>query len=321
MKIKNFKKIIDSLFSMIALSMLLTGIIQAEEKQNFIQRFSIKVSGGLSYLAVGDFNKFLEDVTSIEAYHRYVYMFDYFEMTKKEELKKVRFGFDSEIELTFDINSRWRIGLGTGYVYTSRASRGGFEISRPEPYSDMDFTYSPRISISAIPLKLAIYYIKHSTPKAKWFVNAGIGYYFTKTSYYWEQREILIEKDGLVEADWKAMAEWDLSSSGIGFHGGVGFEYNLTKKFALVIEAQGSYAQVKKLKGDEIYVGGGSMQNYYGAVYYWEEKDIITEKYYASIGFHKEKPNYSPPEYRNLKEAALGLSGFLLKIGIRIRLF
>ena len=68
MRIKNFKKIIVLLFSMIALSMFLTGIIQAEERQSFIQRFSIKVSGGLRYLAVGDFNKYLEDVTSIEAY-------------------------------------------------------------------------------------------------------------------------------------------------------------------------------------------------------------------------------------------------------------
>ena len=124
-----------------------------------------------------------------------------------------------------------------------------------------------------------------------------------------------------MEADWIVMAEWDLSSNGFGFHGGIGFEYNFTEKFALVIEAQGRHARIKKLKGDEIHVGGGSMQNYYGAVYYWEEKDMITEKYYASIGFYKEKPNYSPPEYRNLREAALDLSGFLLKVGIRIRLF
>ncbi len=321
MRIKNFKKIIVLLFSIIALSMSLTGIIQAEERQNFIQRFSIKVSGGLSYLAVGDFNKFLEDVTSVEAYNRYVYIFDYFEMTKKEELKKIRFGFDSEIELTFDINSRWRIGLGTGYVYTSRGSSGGFEISRPEPYDDTDFTYSPRISIRAIPLKLGIYYIKHSTPKANWFVNGGIGYYFAKTSYYWEQRETLIEEDGYVRADWRAMAEWDLSSNGFGFHGGIGFEYKFAENFSLVIEAQGRYARVKKLKGDEIYVGGGSMQNYYGEVYYVEKKNRINGEYYSCLRFYKEKPNFKTPELRNLREAALDLSGFLLKIGIRIRLF
>ena len=155
--------------------------------------------------------------------------------------------------------------------------------------------------------------------KATLFINAGIGYYFAKTNFYWKEREIWAE-DGSPVFDIREMVEWDLSSKGSGYHGGIGFEYNFTRNLVIVIEAQGRYARIKKLKGDEIYVGTGyAEQNYYGAMYYFERKDLITDKYYSRLGFYKEKPDN--PDYRNIRDAELDLSGFFLRIGIRIRLF
>ena len=313
MRIKNIKRRVNIWILLISSSLFLTGITQAEERLNFIQRFGIKISSGLSYLIVGDINTFLED-----ANERQKDRAQYFNGAKNGELKKIRFGFDSEVELTFDITSRLRIGLGTGYVYGRRDSSSGYEVSPPGFY-DVDFTFSPRISISAVPIKLGVYYILPFSSKAKFFINAGIGYYFAKTNFYWKEREIWTE-DGSPVVDIREMAEWDLSSKGNGYHGGIGFEYNLTRNLVLVIKAQGRYARIKKLKADEIYVGTHyGEQNYYGAMYYFEKKDLITDKYYSRLGFYKEKPDY--PDYRNIRDAELDLSGYFLRIGIRIRLF
>lgn len=313
MGIKNIKRQVIILILLFFSSAFLAGITQAGERLNFIQRFGIKISSGFSYLIVGDINNHLE--SGNEMHMDYA---QYFNGEKKGELRKIRHGSDSEVELTFDIASRLRIGLASGYIYGRRESSSGFEVSPPGFY-DVDFTFSPRISINAVPIKLGVYYILPFSSKATLFINAGIGYYFARTNFYWKQREIWTE-DGSMVVDIREMVEWDLSSKGSGYHGGIGFEYNFTRNLALVIEAQGRYARIKKLKGDEIYVGTMyAEQNYYGAMYYFEKKDVITDKYYSRLGFYKEKPDN--PDYRNIRNAELDLSGFFLRIGIRIRLF
>ena len=61
MEIKNLKRqAIVSLLLTFSL-IFLAEITQAEERLNLTQRFSIKISSGLSYLKVGDINTFLED--------------------------------------------------------------------------------------------------------------------------------------------------------------------------------------------------------------------------------------------------------------------
>lgn len=293
-----------------------TKNIQIEERPNFIQKFSIKMDTGLSCLAVGDINTFLED-----ANEWHLDRAQYFNGLKKGELKKIRFGSDSEIEVTYDLTSRLRIGFGTGYIYGRRGSSVGHEVSPPGFYG-VDFTFSPRINISAVSLKSGVYYVIPFSTKARLFINGGIGYYFAKNNFSWKEREIWTREDGSTVVDWREKAGWDLNSKGIGYHGGFGFEYNFAKNLAIVIGAQGRHARIKKLRGDEIYVGQYNVdpqKHYYGAVYYYEEKDVITEKYYSRLAFYREKPDY--PDYKNIRDAELDFSGFSLKIGIRIRLF
>jgi len=314
MKIKNPKKQAVALILFIFSYASLTGITQAEERSNFIQRFSIKISSGLSYLTVGDINTFLESENQ-----RHIDRAQYFNGLKKGELKKVRFGFDSEIELTFDITSRLRIGLGSGFIYGGRESSSGFEVEESESFY-VDFTYAPEIDVSAIPLKLGVYYTFPFKSEMKLYINGGIGYYFARTYFYRKQKEVFI-KDGSIIGDYRGIVDWDLSSKGIGFHGGVGFEYSFTKNFSLFTEVQGRYAQIKKLERDNIYESSEYYGPHYcGTMYYFEEKrDIFIDKYYSSLGISREKPD--EPEYRNVREARLDLSGFCFKVGIKIRLF
>jgi len=313
MEIKNLKRQAVASLLLTFLLMFLAEITQAEERLNLTQRFSIKISSGLSYLTVGDINTFLDD-----ANERHIGQAQYFDGSRHGELKKIGQGLNSEIELTFDITSRLGIYLGAGHVYGRRESSSGFEVLRPG-FFQVNFTFAPEISICTIALKLGSYYIIPFNLKARLFINSGIGYYISKTIFHWKQIEIWTREDGSQAADFREMVEWDLSSKGIGFQGGIGFEYNITNNLALVIEAQTRYARINKLKGVEMEVGSGLAGSFHGAVYYGEEKDLITDKYYSFLGFYEEKPDN--PNYKNVRDAVLDLSGFFLKIGIRIRLF
>lgn len=321
MEIKNLKRQAIILVLLIFSSLVLIRITQAEERLKLIQRFSIKMSSGLNYYYnVGDMNTFLKDANDRSIDHA-----QYFSGLKKGELKKIETGSNSEVELSFDITSRFGMYFSTGYVYARKASSSGFEVYPRPRFLDVDFvdfTFSPTISIRVIPLKLGLYYNIPFSSKARLFINGGGGYYLTKTIFYWEQREIWKREDGSLAADFKEMVEWDLSSKVIGFHGGIGFEYTVAKNFALVFEVQGRSARIKKLEGTEILVGDGYSESFYGSVYYFEKKDIITEKYYSLVGFYKEYPDFLPsPRYRNIRESELDLSGYSFKIGLRIRLF
>lgn len=274
------------------------------------------MSSGLSYLKIGDINTHLESGNV-----KHLDIAQYFNGSRDGELKKIEIGSNSEIELAFNISSRLRIYFSSGYVYAKKESISGFEVTPPAFY-DVDFTFAPRISTRAIPLKLGFCYVIPISSRMKLFTNCGTGYYFVKTNYYWEQIETWTSEDGSLFADLREIVEWNLKSKGTGYHAGIGFEYTIAKNLALILEVQGRSAMIKGLKGTEMFLGSGYSESFYGAVYYYEKKDPITEKYYAGLVFYKEKPDFLPsPEYRNIRDAKLDMSGYSLKIGIRIRLY
>jgi len=320
MRIENLKRQTIALFLLIFSLIFLSGIARAKEKLSFIQRFSIKMSSGSGYFKTGDINVHLESGNEMHSDYA-----QYFNGLKKGDLKKIEFGSDSGIELRFDVSSWFGIYFTSGYFYTRRESSSGFEISLPEfflpEFFNVDLTFSPRISIRTIPLESGASLFLPFGQKAKIFLNVGIGYYFAKVNYYWEEREIWTRKDGSLFTDITEMAEWNLSSRGSGYHGRIGFEYTIGKNLALVFEVQGRSARLKKLEGTEIFLGTGYSESFYGSVYYYEKKNPVTEKYYIGLGFFKERPDFPSPDYRNIRDAELDLSGYSFKIGIRIRLF
>ncbi len=322
MGIKNIKREAISSVLLIFLLMVLSTAARSEDELNFIQRFSIKMKSGMSHIGVGDINNHLESGNERDSdYAQY-----WLNGLKKGELKKIEDGSKSELELSFAVSSRFGVYLSAGYDYARKESSGGFEVyPRPRFLPDVDFvdfTFSPTVSIRVIPLRLGLYYIIPFGSKARLSINGGGGYFITKTVFFWEQIEIWKREDGSIAGDFKEVVEWDLSSKAIGFHGGIGFEYNLTKSLSLVIEYQGRSARLKELKGTEIVVGLDYTESFYGAVYYFEMKNWITEKYYIGLGFFEEKPDYLPStRYRNIRNAELDLSGHSLVVGMKISLF
>jgi opacity protein-like surface antigen len=195
--------------------------------------------GGLGYFTIGDINRCIE---SFNQALRWASFADYDDSLNGEIKGLNNFGFDWEVELRIDISSKFAIGIGTGYmhrtkesslIYTTRAEWGeGVSI------------YSFKPKVTAIPIILETYYNLPLTSKSELFLNGGIGYYFAKASQVKKVESINPFGPGRGEISWQ------VDSNGFAFHSGIGLEYNLTKNLALVIEGQGRYAKIKRLKGE-----------------------------------------------------------------------
>jgi opacity protein-like surface antigen len=316
MRIKKLKKQEIIAFLIIFSLMFLTNTARSGERPSFIQRFSIKMSSGLSdFSNIGDIN-----ATQVSGNEMHVDHARYFNGSRYGELKEIRTGSDSEIEVAFDVASWLRFYFSSGYAYARKESSSGFEVTPPGFYN-VEFTFSPTIRIRTIPLELGVSCVMPFVQKAKMFIKGGIGYYFTRTSFYYEETEIWTREDGFIMADFDETADWDLKSKAIGYHWGIGFEYAVARNISLTLEIQGRSVKMKELKGTEIFLGSGFSESFYGSLYYYEKIDSITEKYYSHLGFYKEKPERPYPTFMNIRKAGLDLSGYFLKIGIRIRLF
>jgi len=284
----------------------------SEEREDVKQRFSIKFSGGSGYISVGDIN------THLESYDNYLS-----ERTNYEggKTKTLHYGSDLEGELRLDISSKFAISIGIGYIYGK--SKSYFEYEGPFPFntsweSKQSYFLKPRVK--ATPLKLKIYYSLPVTVRSNFFLNVGLGYYFSKASLYkchWSSAY------GGYWVIYTKEEKYDISSNGFGFHGGIGFEYSIANNLALVIEVQGRYARLSNLKGNRYFsIGTGSHYDEEEGILYIGEKDMTDEGYgenYPDLIISSSKPIVDG--FRNMKEVSLDLSGVTFRVGIRIKLF
>jgi opacity protein-like surface antigen len=277
------------------------------EKGNFKSRFSIKFSGGLGSITGGDINRHLR------AYDSYLSEMTYYE---GGETKIVHYGSDLEAEIRWDISSKFALSAGIGYIYGDKESY--FEFRGPFPFhgsSNYPQRYIIFPKIKAIPLKLGFYYTMPLRSRINFFFDAGISYYFSKASLYKDH----LCSTGLLLPTYTKEEKYDLNANNFGFHGGIGLEYNIANNLALLLEVQGRYARLN-LKGNK-------MSSLMEAPWVEEEGNLyIGEIDLLDEGYGEYCPDLvisqsMPSGNVNVRRAILDLSGFSLRVGIRIKLF
>jgi hypothetical protein len=269
------------------LLLFLPGLCKAE-------RFSLKLSGGLNYLAVGDPNAslkgladFLKDQASQGG------------EIPEGDFKEIHFVLNWEGDVVVYLTPRFGISFGSGYIYGKK----GKDVNK----IIIGQTFTDEVKVSAIPLKLGVYYSLPLSSQARLFLNGGLGYYFAK----WSEAYRNEWSGGWLSTDQKAKA------SGIGFYGGVGFELNLVSNIAFVFEGQERYAKIGGFKGDKednAFVPGWE-SSAKGKLYYFEWFPW-TDKWYPMIDISEEEP--SGDKIRNVREAKVDFSGFTFRAGIKI---
>jgi hypothetical protein len=165
------------------------------------------------------------------------------------------------------------------------------------------------LQVSTIPVKIAVYYCFYNSSKFRFFTNGGIGYYFSKMS-----EESLHQ----IDSHWdQGKTNQEAKGEGIGFHGGMGFELDVAKSIAFVVEGYGRYAKIKGFKGEWSSDSYGVRDSMRGSLYYYELDSPYG--WFPCIGIYDEVPG--GVNRRNVRDAALDFSGFTVRIGVKIRLF
>jgi len=272
----------------LSLLLLFPRLIKAE-------RFGIKLTGGINYLEVGDpnaslkgFADFLKDQASLGS------------ATPEGEFKKIHFGLDLEGDVIVYLTPRFGISFGSGYIFGMK----GKDVNKIIVGGQ---TFTEEVKVSAIPVKLGVYYFLPLSSRARFFLNGGIGYYFSK----WSEAYRNEWSGGWFTIDREAKA------SGIGFHGGVGFELNLVSNISLVFEGQGRYAKIGGFEGDKesrAFIPGWESSTE-GSLYYFEWLPW-TDNWYPMVDISGEEP--SGDRIRNVREAEVDFSGFTFRAGIKI---
>ncbi len=187
--------------------------------------FGFKLTGGLGYYGAGDLNTGLQGWSDA-----FSYIFDSYSPTGG--YKPVHLGMDIGGELLLQFNPQLALGLGVGYLQASRSSSLDFS------YAGTDYMESWSPKISAVPITLSLHYFVPLSGKIRLSLDAGVGYYFGKTTD--EQHIVFIG-----ELD----RTYDTTASGIGFHGGLGLEIPVAPSVSIVFEARGRFAKLGGFKG------------------------------------------------------------------------
>ena len=257
----------------LSLLLLFPRLIKAE-------RFGIKLTGGINYLEVGDPNLSLKGFAD-----RFEDLAIYWGVSGEGEIEKIRYGLDLEGDVILYLTPRFGISLGSGYIYGTKAKDANKVILLGQ-------TYAYGMKMSAIPVRLGVYYYLPLSSRSRFFLNGGVGYYFAK---------------------WSESIDWDASTSpqeakasGIGFHGGVGYELRLVSSISIVLEGQGRYVKIGEFKGKKL-------DSIEGTLCYYESQ--MLGKWYPRVDVID---GLTPIGVRNIREAKVDFSGFTFRAGIKI---
>ncbi len=212
------------------LIVFLSIIASSEERKSFKPRFSIKLTAGGGYVAIGDMNKHLDSMNNYKDYSG-VSMSDV--SGKIEKLNN--WSNDWELELKIDASPKIGFGIATSFFHRrNQSSIYAYQV--PEFGRDYEMIFEPEIKV-IMPLGLNLYYSIYSGSKLNVFINSGIGWYSGKMTE--NKISNFIYPLGDVYFDNRY---WEVENNlSLGFRGGVGFEYSLIKNLALVVELQGRY--------------------------------------------------------------------------------
>lgn len=254
--------------------------------------FDFSFFGGGNLISGGDLNKGAQGFADFYS--------DTLAIKGKGKVRPVRLSYIYGGELSFPLFSFFSLGMGADYFLVKKESRVKFEKN-----SSTD-TYITRPKIRALPLRVFFTFY----PFPYFYLKGGLEYYFAKCSYFYRyQTEEAVE-------EWEGEAK----AQDFGFLGGVGFEWKLSPSLSFIIEATGRYAQITGFKGEGKHKkykdSAGSVSTEEGRLYFYQKIRIPDEPGYPYLLIHHKKPSV---DVSDPKEATLDLSGFSLKVGLKIR--
>ncbi len=215
--------------------------------------------------------------------------------------KPAHFGFNFGGDLIFLFSPTVGLAFGAEYLHASPEST--FALTKGSDSGNIILDQSA----TAVPLKVSLYVSIPTGTGVRATLHVGIGYYLAKMS-----NRVRLEEGG-------DFLQWEntASANGIGFHGGLGFEFELSPNAGLFIEARGRYAKFGGYSGDLTLSSTSGTDSVSGKLYYLEELGLVSQ-FYPLIMVSDTEPTPSAYE-RNIREATVDFSGVGVVGGLVIR--
>lgn len=262
-------------------------------------RFSIALKGGWTSVAGGDLAAIQSDWNA--------YLAEWVKRNPgtslKGEYRALAGAWSAGADLVFHLSGRWGISLGTDRLFFAKGS-GDNRTEIAAPYGTTVETRDLRAA--AIPVRLGIVRWVNFSPNWRAFLTAGAGVYFAKVSL----------DDTSEYPGGRYREKTEARSSGFGFHGGAGLEFNLMNRLALVLEGTGRIVRIKGFDGSRTRITASGSASENGRFTYFEYEDFGRWFGWAEI-------RNSPAEYpdvRDSRDARVDFSGLGVRVGLRLSL-
>jgi len=260
---------------------------------------SLKLTGGMTYFSGGD--------VGVGTRGMYDYNSNFLVsqgFTLESFLKPFHFGAEASGDIVFNLNPKFGIGIGSGFIYASSRSLLNYY---EEEFKYYLFQMVSQPEIRVVPLRVGMFF---SLPIHRLFnitINAGPVLYFAKYNY-------TLGADG----DNLDSLYQEASAKRMGFQGGIGLEINLNQRAIFLIECHGRYAKISNFQGTakindwELNIWGVANDNISieeGTLYFLKRQG------YPGLAIL----NDNAAGYENIRTAVFDLSGFTLRAGLKFR--
>jgi len=264
-------------------------------------KFSLRLQGGWAYLSAGDINP------GTQAY------FDWREAqwgASEFGYRAAHNGFELGGDIIYELTPRLGLGLGVGYLRISRASRSFLSI--PDvigPYASLDVDPT----LTALPIRLGLYLTIPLNRTFNFNADAGASVYLrARYSDVWRMAYQAMDTEaGYIDIT----TQTEKKAAPIGFQGGIGLEYKLSRKLFLCLDARGRYARFRGLEGSSALTSDFRAPFSEHGILYYESVPMLTGSP-RLIMVQNSPPDGPGGEPR---QAVVDFSGVSLQAGIRIQ--
>jgi hypothetical protein len=259
--------------------------------------FQLRLYGGLSYLTGGDVNDGVGGI--FQAYAAQAAAYGY---STSGGFNAAHLGLGFGGDFIFQITPNIGIGVGAGYLRATKDST----LTLTAMGNSLTLGGTPQFN--AVPLKLGLFFSFPMSPSLNFNFNIGAGYYMAKMTsvLHFAEGANIEELDN------------DAKANGLGFQGGIGFDYRIGSGVSLFVEAQGQVANFGGFTGTSTESGSGSSTfTDSGKLYYYDNAFFPP----ATAPFIMVKS--TPPTGSwvfNVREAKVNFTGGQVVLGILFKI-
>lgn len=292
----------------------------AQDSLPFKPRLSLKLTGGLRAIAIGDMNIHLASINDALIYpdgNGSAYSTD-----KVNLFNHLAGNWEAELRLEISKHA----GIGFGFANPLHLVERTDILLYPAFSSSSipigSLSCSPEIDVRS-PIKVNFSYRLPALSRTYLVLVAGLGHYSVRMK---ESLDYEISSHELVASWYRSHWVTDWKST-IGFHGGAGAEYGLSRLVSFVFDLHYRSVKTRSFQAtmniDTTAPKMGSFYDEHGDLYrwVWGEGGTLNSFYKEFFVWSGEPPQYTFQHGGSDGKARLDMSGFSMSLGIKVNLF